>query len=194
MSAYYVYIHPYFPVLPPPLLHQAVDKLETGVRGPSDILFYSKSNPQFQSASPMTLAMSALLALIPHPDDPNTMLSESVLLRRNQAQVFAQLVIEGIEIENEMLESIIDPGEALCTSEARIYRLQIHPQVRLETESTVALLLLCAYEYAQRGNISKMRKRCGQALVSAMDLGLHSKGSENYEYAESDRRIWWMTV
>ncbi|KAF7868496.1 hypothetical protein EAF04_005027 [Stromatinia cepivora] len=193
LSAYYVYIHPYFPVLPPPFLHQAVDKLETGVRGPNDILFHSKSNSQFQSASPMTLAISALLALIPHPDDPNPTSPESILLRRNQAQVFAQLAIDGVELENEMIESIMDPGEALSTQDMHIYRTQIHPQVRLEAESTVALLLLCTYEYSERGNISKMRKRCGQALLSAMDLGLHSKDKEVYEYAESDRRIWWMT-
>ncbi|TGO70040.1 hypothetical protein BOTNAR_0004g00250 [Botryotinia narcissicola] len=193
LSAYYVYIHPYFPVLPPPLINQAVDKLETGVQGPNDILFHSRSNPQFQSASPMTLAISALLALIPHPDDPSPASPESIILRRNQAQVFAQLVIDGIEIENEMIESIVDPGEALSAQEMQIYRTQIHPQVRLETESTIALLLLCTYEYSQRGNISKMRKRCGQALVSAMDLGLHSKHKEDYVYAESDRRVWWMT-
>ncbi|KAJ8070830.1 hypothetical protein OCU04_001191 [Sclerotinia nivalis] len=193
LSAYYVYIHPYFPVLPPPFLHQAVDKLETGVRGPNDILFHSKSNSQFQSASPMTLAISALLALIPHPDDPNPTSPESILLRRNQAQVFAQLAIDGVELENEMIESIMDPGEALSTQDMHIYRTQIHPQVRLEAESTVALLLLCTYEYSERGNISKMRKRCGQALISAMDLGLHSKDKEVYDYAESDRRIWWMT-
>ncbi|KAK6609209.1 C6 zinc finger domain-containing protein, partial [Botrytis cinerea] len=111
----------------------------------------------------------------------------------NQAQVFAQLAIDGVEIENEMIESIVDPGEALSAQEMQIYRRQIHPQVRLEAESTIALLLLCTYEYSQRGNISKMRKRCGQALVSAMDLGLHSKDKEDYPYAESDRRVWWMT-
>lgn len=194
MSAYYVYIHPYFPVLPPPILHQAIDKLETGVRGPNDILFHSCSNPHFQTASPMALAISALLALIPHPDDASPTSSESILLRRNQAQIFAQLAIDSVEIENEMIESIVDPGEALSTQDAQIYRTQIHPQVRLEVESTIALLLLCTYEYAQRGNISKMRKRCGQALISAMDLGLHSKGKEGYDYAESDRRVWWMTV
>ncbi|TGO23907.1 hypothetical protein BPAE_0117g00020 [Botrytis paeoniae] len=193
LSAYYVYIHPYFPVLPPPLINQAVDKLETGVQGPNDILFHSRSNPQFQPASPMTLAISALLALIPHPDDPSPTFPESILLRRNQAQVFAQLAIGGVEIENEMIESIVDPGEALSAQEMQIYRTQIHPQVRLEAESTIALLLLCTYEYSQRGNISKMRKRCGQALVSAMDLGLHSKDKEDYAYAESDRRVWWMT-
>ncbi|ESZ98728.1 hypothetical protein SBOR_0966 [Sclerotinia borealis F-4128] len=193
LSAYYVYVHPYFPVLPPPLLHQAIDRLETGVRGPNDILSQSRDNLQFQLTSPMTLAISALLALIPHPDDSNPMSPESILIRRNQAQVFAQLAIDGVETENEMIESMMDPGEALSTQETHIYRTQIHPQVKLEVESTVALLLLCTYEYSQRGNISKMRKRCGQALVSAMDLGLHSKGKEYYDYAESDRRIWWMT-
>lgn len=193
LGAYYVYIHPYFPVLPPPFLHQAIDKLETGLRGPNDILFHSKSNPQFQTASPMTLAISTLLSLIPHPDDPNPASPESILLRRNQAQVFAQMAIDSVELENEMIESILDPGDALSSQHTHIYRTQIHPQVRLEAESTIALLLLCTYEYSERGNISKMRKRCGQALISAMDLGLHSKNTEVYDYAESDRRIWWMT-
>lgn len=176
------------------MLHQAVDEFETGVQGPNDILFHNRNNPQFQSASPMTLAISALLALIPHPDDPYPTSPDSVLLRRNQAQVFAQLAIDGVEIENEMIESIMDPGEALSTQNMQIYRTQVHSQVRLEAESIVALLLLCTYEYSERGNISKMRKRCGQALISAMDLGLHSKGKAIYDYAESDRRIWWMTV
>ncbi|EDN96460.1 hypothetical protein SS1G_01386 [Sclerotinia sclerotiorum 1980 UF-70] len=194
LGAYYVYIHPYFPVLPPPFLHQAIDKLETGLRGPNDILFHSKSNPQFQTASPMTLAISTLLSLIPHPDDPNPASPESILLRRNQAQVFAQMAIDSVELENEMIESILDPGDALSSQHTHIYRTQIHPQVRLEAESTIALLLLCTYEYSERGNISKMRKRCGQALISAMDLGLHSKNTEVYDYAESDRRIWWMTA
>ncbi|KAM3084662.1 hypothetical protein ACMFMG_003125 [Clarireedia jacksonii] len=194
INAYYCYIHPYFPVLPSPLSHQVVDSPENGLREPNDVLFHSKINPSFQPSSPMTLAMSAHLALIPHPDDPAPNSQESILLRRHQAQVYAQLAIDAVEIEHEIIESVIDPGEALTIEASPVtYRVQIHPEVRLEAESTIALLLLCTYEYSQRGNIVKMRKRSGQALMSAMDLGLHSKPSEDYQYAESDRRIWWMT-
>lgn len=159
------------------------------------MLFHSRTNPSFQPSSPMTLAISAHLALIPHPNDPAPDSQESIILRRNQAQVYARLAMDAVEVENEIIESIIDPGEALTTEASPVsYRTQIHPEVRLEAESTVALLLLCTYEYSQRGNIAKMRNRSGQALISAMDLSLHSKPPEDYNYAESDRRIWWMTV
>lgn len=49
-------------------------------------------------------------------------------------------------------------------------------------------------EYAQRGNVTKMKIRAVQALTAAMDLGLHSKGVEDGHFAEADRRTWWMTV
>ena len=54
--------------------------------------------------------------------------------------------------------------------------------------------MLSTYEYAQRGNIAKMRNRAGQAVNAAMDLGLHAKGNEEGYHAESNRRTWWMTV
>jgi hypothetical protein len=54
--------------------------------------------------------------------------------------------------------------------------------------------MLSTYEYAQRGNIAKMKNRAGQALVKAMDLGLHSRGHEEGDDAEANRRAWWMTV
>ena len=84
-------------------------------------------------------------------------------------------------------------GEALSSDPAPINRHRFHPQVSLESESIVALLLLSTYEYAQRGNIAKLRNRAGQALNAAMDLGLHCKGDEQSYYAESNRRVWWMT-
>jgi hypothetical protein len=172
-----------------------VDNCENGLRESNDVLFHGITNPSFQPSSPLTLAISAHLALIPHPDDPAPNSQESILLRRDQAQVYAQLAMDAVEIENEIVESMIDPGEALTIEASPVsYRTQIHPQVRLEAESTIALLLLCTYEYSQRGNIAKMRKRGGQALISAMDLSLHSKPPVDYQYAESDRRIWWMTV
>lgn len=50
------------------------------------------------------------------------------------------------------------------------------------------------YEYAQRGNIVKMRDRASQALMRAMNLPLHDRGTEIDGFAEARRRTWWMTV
>lgn len=64
----------------------------------------------------------------------------------------------------------------------------------MELESVIALSILSVYEYAQRGNITKMRDRASQALMMAMNLSLHDRGTELDGFAEARRRIWWMTV
>jgi hypothetical protein len=119
---------------------------------------------------------------------------ESTLLRREQAQAFAQSAIEGIEIETELMDSNSQPGEALSNGPHEVTRKRFHPQAPLENESILALIMLSTYEYAQRGNIAKMKNRAGQALIKAMDLGLHSRGNEEGLDAEANRRAWWMTV
>jgi len=58
----------------------------------------------------------------------------------------------------------------------------------------IALSILSVYEYAQRGNIAKMRDRASQALMRAMNLSLHDRGTEINGFAEARRRTWWMTV
>jgi hypothetical protein len=60
-------------------------------------------------------------------------------------------------------------------------------------ESVLSLILLSVYEYAQRGNMAKMRNRAGQALTAAMSMSLH-EALEGDEFAEARRRAWWMTV
>ena len=169
------------------------DNPEAGVRTAPDAIFSSQSSPDFEPSTPLSLAISALLALIPHPDDPDPSGTDSVHLRREQAQAFAQSAFESIEIESELPDSTTSPGDALSSDPNPINRNQFHAQVSLETESIIALLLLSTYEYAQRGNIAKMRNRAGQALNAAINLGLHSKGDEEGYYAESNRRVWWMT-
>ncbi|KAF8861682.1 hypothetical protein BDZ45DRAFT_671755 [Acephala macrosclerotiorum] len=193
LNAYYVYIHPYFPVLPPPEPHQVIDNPDFGIRRAPDAIFSSRTNPEFEPSTPLSLAMSASLSLIPHPDDPDPTSRESVLLRREQAQAYAQSAFESIEIESELVESGVEPGEALSTDPAPLTRKPFHPQLPLENESIIALLMLSTYEYAQRGNIAKMRNRAGQAVNAAMNLGLHGKGNEDGYYAEANRRTWWMT-
>jgi hypothetical protein len=149
--------------------------------------------PGFEPESPISLAISATLALIPHPNDRDPSGSESIKARRSQAHTFAQCSYAGIEIESELLDSVIDPGEALSSEEILPLRAPFHPLVPVENENIIALLLLSTYEYSQRGNISKMRNRTGQALSAAMNLGLHAKDGEDI-YAEANRRTWWMTV
>ena len=77
---------------------------------------------------------------------------------------------------------------------SHIPRPAFHSRVPVELESVIALSILSVYEYAQRGNITKMRDRASQALMMAMNLSLHDRGTELDGFAEARRRIWWMTV
>jgi len=180
-------------VLPPPQ-PQVTDNLESGNGRTPDTILASQYAPDFRPSSPISLAISATLALIPHPDDINSSRIESVHLRREQSQAFAQSAFESIEMESELTESNSQPGDALSSDPAPLRRKQFHPNNPLENESIIALLLLSTYEYAQRGNIVRMRNRAGQALTAAMNLGLHEKEDEEEWYAEANRRVWWMTV
>ncbi|EPE30812.1 hypothetical protein GLAREA_03779 [Glarea lozoyensis ATCC 20868] len=193
LGAYYVYIHPYFPVLLPPEPQQVYDDPDLGTRNGPDAVFHSRSNPCFEPTTPLSLAISATLALIPHPDDPDPSGQDSIYLRRDQAQAFAQAAFESIEIESELIDSMIQPSEALSSTPNLPNREPFHPQCPLENESIIALLLLSSYEYAQRGNISKMRNRAGQALSAAMGLNLHSRLTHQGNIAEANSRVWWMT-
>ena len=102
--------------------------------------------------------------------------------------------MESIEIESEILDSESSPSRALTGSSPSARRESFHVNVPIEIESVIALLFLSIYEYAQRGNISKMRTRAGQALISAMDMSLHSQDDNGGEFAEAKRRAWWMCV
>lgn len=194
MNAYYIYIHPYFPILPPPDADKVIDSPEIGSRTATDAIFSTPLAPDFEPSSPLSLAISATLALIPHPSDPNPGSIESTLLRREQGQAFAQSAIESIEIETELIDSTTQPKEALSNGPPKVARQRFHSQAPLENESILALLMLSTYEYAQRGNIAKMKSRVGLALAMAMDLGLHARGYEKGNEAEANRRAWWMTV
>lgn len=154
----------------------------------------------FEPTSPISLAISAILALIPCPEDTQHQHHESKLFRRKYAQYFAQSAFETIENDEEIPESAIAPHRALSSSggadaarRQQHFRRPFHPGVPVELESVIALDILSVYEYSQRGNLKKMQKRAGQALMTAMDLSLHSCTAED-EFAEARRRVWWMTV
>ena len=170
------------------------DNPELGIRRTPDAIFSIQNDPDFEPSTPLSLAISASLALIPHPDDPDPSGLHSVLQRREQAQALAQSAFESIEFESELPDSNSQPGEALSIDQNSLDRQPFHIQNPLENESIIALLLLSTYEYAQRGNIAKLRNRAGQALNAALNLGLHAKGDEDGFFAEANRRVWWMTV
>ncbi|KAI1734440.1 hypothetical protein F4680DRAFT_470935 [Xylaria scruposa] len=185
LNAYYIWIHPYFPILPPPEQVPAPDQ---------PLTLAENQNDGFQEPlSAVALAISAILALIPSPLDPNPSSEESIRWRRTYSQFLAKTSLESIENESERPESSIDPSKALDDTDSEVLREQFHPSVPLELESVIALDLLSVYEYAQRGNLKKMRARAGAALVAAMSLFLHTKNEVEDRYSEARRRVWWMT-
>ncbi|GFG06905.1 cyanide hydratase [Aspergillus lentulus] len=179
LDAYYVFIHLYYPILPPPERFPAYNR-------PLD------ENSPFRPSSPLSLAISAILVLIPHPGIKQPATPEDTRLRRNVAHSFAQSALQAVEADLELLDSSSDPSRALSDGAPMIARQPFHPKVPLSLEAILALVLLSVYEYAQRGNIRKMCNRAGQALAAAMNMSLHEM-VEDDEYAEARRRAWWIT-
>lgn len=191
MNAYYDFIHTYFPILPPRVSPPCRDRpLNCPVPCPSPS---PEPVMMYRPRSPLSLAVSAILALIPHPQDPKPSSSTSVLQRRTYAHAFAQLANSIIESECDLELSSTHPGQALSNARPPVKRDRLHPQTPEDLETLLALLILSVYEYAQRGNLLKMRYRASQALALALDKSLHNQMDDN-EFSEARRRAWWMTV
>jgi hypothetical protein len=182
LDAYYVYIHPFFPILPTPI--------NTPLDLPGKLC--KDDIPEYETSSPLGLAIAAVLSLIPCTDETNAQTEESRLFRRNYAQYLAQSALETIEGENDMPD-FISPSIALAAPREELESRRFHPEVPQELEEIIALDILSFYEYAQRGNLKKMQSRAGQALVSAMALSIHECSEEDL-YSEVKARVWWMTV
>lgn len=179
LDAYYAFIHIYYPILPPP------ERVPVHNRPVSE-----KST--FRPSSPLGLAISAILALIPHPEVKQPSRTEYVKLRRDLAHSFAQAALEAVETDLELLDSSSDPSKALSDGTPQFQRIGFHSKVPICLEAVLALVLLSVYEYAQRGNINKMCNRAGQALTAAMSMSLHEMVDED-EFSEARRRAWWIT-
>jgi hypothetical protein len=189
LDAYYRWIHIYLPILPPPPevpLGAGQHQANMGNLGASGLL-------NSETSSPLRLAISAVLALIPHASVPNSSRPSHVAFRRKYAHQLAQRSLAMIEDESDIPQDL-SPSAALAYSAAVPQRLPLHPDVPIELESVLSLCVLAIYEYAQRGNIRKMQDRAGQALVSAMTMSLHCQTNDNTRHAEARRRAWWMTV
>ncbi|KAK7927161.1 C6 zinc finger domain-containing protein [Apiospora marii] len=185
LNAYYIWIHPFFPILPAPHYSPGPDE-------PTPF-FQNRPNDIDESSSPLGLAISALLALIPCPQDRNSLAEDSVVFRRKYAQFVAQAAIESIELDSERPESSVEPRKALEDPDDVPRRPAFCPDVPIELEGIIALDILSVYEYAQRGNLKKTKNRASTAMMFAMDLSLHLQGDVEDAYSECKRRVWWMT-
>ncbi|RYO88239.1 hypothetical protein DL762_003844 [Monosporascus cannonballus] len=185
LNAYYIWIHPYFPILPPPKYALTADQVVP--------LLESQSDKLEEPCSAISCAISAILALIPCPEDRNPLDPDAVAWRRKYSQFLAKSALESVESEDERPESSVEPSKALEDSDDDVSREKFHPDVPVELESIVTLNLLSVYEYAQRGNLKKMRARADSALMNAMNQSLHTQSNVEDEYSEARCRVWWMT-
>ncbi|KAJ5199982.1 Tetratricopeptide-like helical [Penicillium cf. griseofulvum] len=140
--------------------------------------------------SSLSLALSAMLVLIPTTEDKFPMAETNLALRRSYAHLFAHAALAAAETETD------DLAPALNTNPPGIESLGLdglHPQVPIQLSPVLALVVLAIYEYCQRGNISRMRARGNQAITTAMDISIHALDSTITGYSEAQRRAWWMT-
>ncbi|KAI5295827.1 hypothetical protein KEM52_000115, partial [Ascosphaera acerosa] len=191
LNAYYVFIHPFLPIMPPPLGPIGIDQpLTMPVAPPTQ--HQEASSTIYTPQSPATLAVSAVLALLPHSQDDEPFGLESVQLRKAWAHHFASMALTAVEASWETDESQTNPATVLQHQPGSVKRAPIHARLPSELEPIVALLILCVYEYAQRGNCTKMRVRAGEAYALAVGMGLQNLDSEVDLCSEGRRRVWWM--
>ncbi|KAL7942059.1 hypothetical protein V8C42DRAFT_333478 [Trichoderma barbatum] len=189
LNAYYIFIHQYFPILPPPKSRPAPD---CPIQWP---LAAAETTIPYLSISPLSLTLSAILALIPLPQEAQCTSAACVSFRKAVAQRFAQAALNRVDEDSEFLDYISDRHVSSVTAveQLSITRDPLHPQTPVELESILALLLLSNYEHTERANLLKMTARASQALIIAKNMSLHRMGLENDTFSEAKRRAWWMT-
>ncbi|KAF9891069.1 hypothetical protein FE257_005004 [Aspergillus nanangensis] len=186
LDAYYQFIHPCFPILPPST---------TSRRSPTCIVDRTSSwfELPYRPRSCLSLAIASILALIPHPLDPEPTSKVSRARRLIYSRVFAQLSILRIDVD-------CGSGSTTTTTTTTTWphgEPPFHPDLPVDLEKIDALLILSIYEYIHRGNFVKMQYRAGQALTMALDRGLNclqeEEDDEERRFVEAKRRTWWMT-
>ncbi|KAF9884611.1 hypothetical protein FE257_001433 [Aspergillus nanangensis] len=144
--------------------------------------------------SPLSMAVAALLVLVPRDSvSYGSPAGSAAPARRTVAQLYAQSALQLIDEDIGVYGST--PSGCASSHLDRPYpRSPLHRDLPVDIEGLIALLLLSVYEYCQRGNLSKMRARTNQALLQAMDMGLHCIPEEVDGFQESKRRAWWWTI
>ncbi|OJJ65766.1 hypothetical protein ASPBRDRAFT_189757 [Aspergillus brasiliensis CBS 101740] len=189
LNAYYIYIHPYLPLLPPPPFPQTEDR---------SLEIFPPESPDwsavpFERRSPLALALSALLVLIPPASDLTPLSEPATSLRASYSQLY-------IRAADELLQAHARPAEptwaSLFATPASSSWSPLHPQVPADLDCVLAMLALAVHEYCQAGNRKQMRARAYQAITAAMDISLHSLGVDDPSLTLTDahKRTWWMTM
>ncbi|KAH8805042.1 Zn(II)2Cys6 transcription factor [Xylogone sp. PMI_703] len=194
LNAYYIFIHPYFPILPPPtsvLYNDQPMEFHTNRTGLTQL---SVSDLPFSATSPLSQALLAMFTLIPHPNDRRPNLERSIEARRIFAQIYSSSALQKIEDDIGCLTQSSITSTQFQDFSPAVSRRQFHAKIPLVLENILALLVLSMYEFCQRGNLSKMRTRANYAMTIAIDLGLHHHDQTGSDFAETCNRAWWMAV
>lgn len=190
-NAYYIYIHSYLPLLPPSVAPQYEDQ-PTVIQHIKESPHSKQSDIPYWPASSLSLALSAMLVLIPVSREQCPESELNLKVRRSYAQLFAQAALAAVEIEIDDLSPTLN--SSLSELESARAEQSLHPHIPAPIYPVLALVALSIYEYCQRGNVSRMRARGNQAMTTAMDISIHNLGSTENEFSEAQRRAWWMTV
>jgi hypothetical protein len=164
IDAYYLLIHPCFPVLPPPpTLDQSTEHGST-----ADEIVVARPD------SPLIHALATLLALVPKRSE------HAHAARHDYAESCSELALRAIDRD-------MDASGALT-------RRRFHENVPVELESTIASFIVAVYEYNYRGSMMRARTRMASVFTMAMDLGLHDIDVEITTDSECKQRAWFMIV
>jgi hypothetical protein len=164
LDAYYLLIHPCFPVLPPPLaIDQGTEHVTTAHE--ADVA---------HSESPLVHAIATILALVPKTAE------HAHAARYEFAEHCSTLALRAIDRD-------MDASGALT-------RRRVHDNVPVYLESTLASFLVAVYEYNYRGSMMRARTRMASVITMAMDLGLQDIDAEVTIDSECKRRAWFMIV
>ncbi|KAE8409788.1 hypothetical protein BDV37DRAFT_235105 [Aspergillus pseudonomiae] len=184
VNAYYIYIHPYLALLPASVSPQYEDRPEVFQPPAAEAGTVDQSCLPYWPTTSLSLALSAILSLIPPPQDPQPSGECHVWMRRAYARLYAQAALSSAEKE---IDDLLSRNSATPYAE----KDRLHIGLPLQLYPVLALVALSIYEYCQCGNVSRMRTRANQAITTAMDLGLHSLDSSA---SEAHRRAWWSAI
>ncbi|KAG7060719.1 C6 zinc finger domain protein [Colletotrichum scovillei] len=163
LEAYYRFLHPVFPLLPPPV------DIEQLPSPPS-------------SSSPLILALQALLTHV-HQNGAGCDLNNERLGDRSfVSSSLAQHALETIETTASDVVTI-QPTRASS----------FHPNVPVEAEATLACCALSLYQYLHHGNFQKMEALANKGLSLSKRMLESHDASGSGQFAESIRRAWWMS-
>lgn len=170
LDAYYLLIHPGFPILPPSTINlpgqqQASTAIESA---------------QYCSDSPLLHAIATLVALVPKGAEHGNTRVHAQAARYEYAEFCSRSALKCIDDDMDSSGSLI--------------RDRFHQDVPTYLESTLANLLVAVYEYNYRGAMMRARTRTASVVTMAIDLGLHDTGSGSPLDSECKSRTWSMIV